>query len=214
VIRSGEEVPIVRMGAVVLMLLMPLVGCGSDADSNSDASNALTAEQEALVEELQELATDDEEALAEGLEQAAERSSAASGAAVAIDLAPCDLVTTTEIETITGFAVELVSDVPPIDCRFDLVADSDLYVVTAVDDAEGRLGGPAAIFLRHEDEGSESPFEPVENLGERALYAGRGLSVDAGGGRYFFIGVGGQYLDLAEPRDQLIALAESALARL
>ncbi len=197
-----------------LALLMPMTACGSDADSDSDASNALTAEQEALVEELQELATDDEEVSGEGLEEAAERSSAAAGAAVAIDLSPCDLVTATEIETVTGFVVEQVSDMPPIDCRFDLEADSDLYVVTAVDDAEGRLGGPAAIFLRHEDEGSESPFEPVEDVGERALYAGRGLSVDAGGGRYFFIGVGGQYLELAEPRDQLIALAASALTRI
>ena len=203
-----------RVIAVVLMLLAPLAACGSDGESGSGASNALTAEQEALVEELREFATDDEEALAEGLEEAAERSSAAAGAAVAIDLAPCDLVTATEIETVTGFTVELVSDVPPIDCRFDLVADSDLYVLTTVDDAEGRLGGPAAVFLRHDDEGVESPFEPVENVGERALYAGRGLSVDAGGGRYFFIGVGGQYLELAEPRDELIALAESALARI
>ena len=203
-----------RVVAVVLMLLMPLAACGNDTAPDSDASNELTAEQEALVEELQELVTDDDEAAAEGLEQAAERSAAAAGAAVAIDLSPCDLVTTTEIESVTGFVVELVSDVPPIDCRFDLSTDSDLYVVTAIDDAEGRLGGPAAIFLRHEDEGSESPFEPVENVGERALYAGRGLSVDAGGGRYFFIGIGGQYLELAEPRDQLIALAESALARI
>lgn len=202
-----------RVVAVVLILLMPLAACGSDAAPDSDASNELTDEQEALVEELQEVVTDDDEALAEGLEQAAERSSAAAGAAVAIDLSPCDLVTTAEIESVTGFVVELVSDVPPIDCRFDLATDSDLYVVTAIDDAEGRLGGPAAIFVRHEDEGSESPFEPVENVGERALYAGRGLSVDAGGGRYFFIGIGGQYLELAEPRDQLIALAESALAR-
>ena len=200
-----------RVAAVALMVLLPLAACGSDADS--DASNALTAEQEALVDELQELATDDEEALDEGLEQAAERSSAAAGAAVAIDLSPCDLVTVTEIETVTGFAVDQVSDALPIDCRFDLVADSDLYIVTAIDDAQGRLGGPAAIFQRHEDEGSESPFEPVENVGERALYAGRGLSVDAGGGRYFFIGVGGQYVELAEPRELLIALAESALAR-
>lgn len=202
-----------RTVAVVLMLLTPLAACGSGAGSDSTSSDALTAEQEALVEELQELATDDEDAFDEGLEDAAERSSAAAGAAVAIDLSPCDLVTTAEIENVTGFAVDQVSDTPPIDCRFDLVADSDLYILTTVDDAEGRLGGPAAVFLRHEDEGDESPFEPVEDVGERALYAGRGLSVDAGDGRYFFIGVGGQYLELAEPRDQLIALAQSALAR-
>ncbi len=202
-----------RVIAVVLMLLLPLAACGSDADSDSDALDGLTAEEETLVEELQELVTDDE-AAAEELEQAAERSSAAAGAAVAIDLPPCDLVTATEIETITGFAVDQVSDAPPIDCRFDLVADSDLYIVTTIDDAQGRLGGPAAVFQRHDDEGSDSPFEPVENVGERALYAGRGLSVDAGGGRYFFIGVGGQYLELAEPRDQLTALAELALARI
>ena len=202
-----------RVIAVVLMLLTPLAACGSDADSDSNDPDALTAEQEALVEELQEVATDDEDAFEEGLEEAADRSAAAAGAAVPIDLSPCDLVTAAEIETVTGFAVEQVSDAPPIDCRFDLVADSDLYIVTAVDDAEGRLGGPAATFLRHEDEGTESPFEPVENVGERALYAGRGLSVDAGGGGYFFIGVGGQYLELADPRDQLIILAQSALAR-
>ena len=44
-----------RVIAVVLMLLMPLAACGSDTASDSDASNELTAEQEALVEELQEL---------------------------------------------------------------------------------------------------------------------------------------------------------------
>ena len=200
-----------RAVAVVLLLLTPLAACGSGDESHS--MDALTAEQEAVVDELQELVTDDENAFEEGLEEAADRSSASSGAAVAIDLPPCDLVTTAEIETVSGFAVEQVTDTPPIDCRFDLVADSDLYIVTAIDDAEGRLGGPAAIFLRHEDEGSESPFEPVEQVGERALYAGRGLAVDAGGGRYFFIGVGGQYLELADPRDQLITLAQAALAR-
>ena len=200
-----------RAVAVVLLLLTPLAACGSGDES--DSMDALTAEQEAVVDELQELVTDDENAFEEGLEEAADRSSAAAGAAVAIDLPPCDLVTTAEIETVTGFAVEQVTDTPPIDCRFDLVADSDLYIVTAIDDAEGRLGGPAAIFLRHEDEGSESPFEPVEQVGERALYAGRGLAVDAGGGRYFFIGVGGQYLELADPRDQLTTLAQAALAR-
>ena len=200
-----------RAVAVVLLLLTPLAACGGGDES--DSMDALTAEQEAVVDELQELVTDDEDAFEEGLEEAADRSSAAAGAAVAIDLPPCDLVTTAEIETVTGFAVEQVTDTPPIDCRFDLVADSDLYIVTAIDDAEGRLGGPAAIFLRHEDEGSESPFEPVEQVGERALYAGRGLAVDAGGGRYFFIGVGGQYLELADPRDQLITLAQAALAR-
>lgn len=201
-----------RVISIVLMLLAPLAACGSDADPAD--SDSLTAEQNALVEELQELATDDDRALEEELEQAADRASMAADAAVAVDLAPCDLVTVAEIETVTGFTVAAVTDTPPIDCRFDLVADSDLYVVATVDDAQGRLGGPAAIFLRHEDEGSESPFEPVENVGERALYAGRGLSVDAGGGRYFFIGIGGQYLELAEPREQLIALAESALTRI
>ena len=200
-----------RAVAVVLLLLTPLAACGSGDES--DSMDALTAEQEAVVDELQELVTDDEDAFEEGLEEAADRSSAAAGAAVAIDLSPCDLVTTAEIETVTGFAVEQVTDTPPIDCRFDLVADSDLYIVAASDDAEGRLGGPAAIFLRHEDEGSESPFEPVAQVGERALYAGRGLAVDAGGGRYFFVGVGGQYLELADPRDQLITLAQAALAR-
>ena len=190
-----------RIVAGILTVGMLVAACGSDPDSESDTSTGLTEEEEVLVEELQELATDDEAALDEGLEQAAERSESAAGAAVAIDLSPCDLVTAEEIEAITGFAVELMSEEPPIDCRFDLVADSDLYVVTAVDDGQGRLGGPAAIFLRHQDESSESPFEPIENVGERALYAGRGLSVDAGGGRYFFIGVGGQYLELAEPLD-------------
>jgi hypothetical protein len=204
----------VRIVAGILVGLVLFTSCGSDADSESDTSSVLTEEDQALVEELRELATDDEEALDEGLERAAERSGDAADAAVAIDVSPCDLVTTDEVEAITGFAVEVVTDEPPMGCRFDLVADSDLYILITVDDGQGRLGGPAAVFLRDQDEGSESPFEPIENVGERALYAGRGLSVDAGDGRYFFIGVGGQYLELAEPLDQVIALAELGLARL
>ena len=54
-----------RVVVVVLMLLTPLAACGSDADSDSNDPDALTAEQEALVEELQEVATDDEDALEE-----------------------------------------------------------------------------------------------------------------------------------------------------
>ena len=97
--HSGEEVPIVRVVAVVLLFLTPLTACGSGADSDSNSADGLTAEQEALVEELQELATDDEEAFEEGLEEAAERSSAAAVAAVAIDLSPCDLVTATNLKS-------------------------------------------------------------------------------------------------------------------
>ena len=201
----------VLTGMIVALVLV--VACGSD-DGESDTTVGLTPEDEATVEDLEDLLTDDEEVLEEGLELAAERSGEAADAAVAIDLSSCDLVTVDEIEAITGFAVELVTDEPPITCRFDLVADSDLYIVTSIDDGQGRLGGPAAVFVRDQDEGSESPFEPVDGVGERALYAGRGLSVDAGDGRYFFIGVGGQYLELAEPRDQMITLAEAALTRI
>lgn len=210
----------VRRLAVVLMVLAPLSACGSDTDSapdassGSDASSDLSEGDRAVVEDLTEVLADDPDFGNEQLEQAAELSADAVEAAVAIDLAPCDLVTAAEVEAITGYAVREVRAEGPITCVFDLDADSDLSLLTSVDDAQGRLGGPAAIFQWHTEEGADSPYEQIDDVGERAIYASRGLVVDAGDGRYFSVGVSGQYLEFTEALDEMIALADLALERI
>lgn len=135
---------------------------------------------------------------------------------VAVDEAPCDLLTAADVEAATGLRVVEVVDDPPISCVFDLGEDAGVDVFVSVDDGEGRLAGPAAVFAGYADLVADGAAEAVDGLGAGAYYSPdfRGLVVDAGGGRFFGVGVNGGFSELAEPRDVLVGLADVMLGRL
>jgi hypothetical protein len=84
------------------------------------------------------------------------------------------------------------------------------------EDGEGRMSGAAALFDGYRTLVAEGAAEDVPGLGIAAVYSPgfRGLAVDAGGGRYFAVVVGGGYQALEEPKAELVAVAEAALAGL
>lgn len=137
-------------------------------------------------------------------------------AATALDLSPCDLLTPDEVFAATGLAVEEMREEPPIACVFDLGAEAGVDVYVTVEDGQGRLGGPAAVFEAYTALVEEGEAEAVTGLGQGAVYAPgfRGLAVDAGGGRFFGLGINGGFQQLQDPRDALISLAATALQRL
>lgn len=136
--------------------------------------------------------------------------------AVAVRVAPCDLLTAADVEAATGFTVVDVIDDPPLACLFDLGEDAGVDVFVTADDGEGRIVGPAAVFESYAELVAAGDAEAIDGLGETAYFSQefRGLVVHAGGGRYVGVGVNGGFTELAEPGDVLIALAEVALDRL
>jgi hypothetical protein len=62
---------------------------------------------------------------------------------------------------------------------------------------------------------ADGEAEFIDEVGEQALCCPfRAIAVDAGGGRFIAVSVGGGYTELAEPRDVLVSLARAALGRL
>jgi hypothetical protein len=141
---------------------------------------------------------------------------AAPAGVVAVEVPPCDLLTTDEVAGATGFEVEGITEDGPITCVFDLGAEVGVDLFVGADDGQGRLGGPAALFEGYTAMIADGEAEAITGLGERAVYAPvfRGLAIDAGGGRYISLGISGGYQRLQEPRDALITLATAALSRL
>ena len=135
---------------------------------------------------------------------------------VPIEVAACDLITADEVTAATGLAVVEIRDEPPIACIFDLGADAGVDIFVSVDDGQGRITGPAAVFENYQALVADGEAEPIPGLGEAALYAAefRGLAVNAGGGKFISLGVNGSFQQLQDPRDALVSLAESALGRL
>lgn len=135
---------------------------------------------------------------------------------VAVDAAPCDLLTAVDVEAATGLAVFDVVDDAPLSCTFDLGENAGVDVFIVVEDGEGRLAGPAAVFTGYAELAAEGAAEAVEGLGAGAYYAPdfRGLVMNAGGGRFIGLGVNGGHAELAEPRDMLVDLAQVVLSRL
>jgi hypothetical protein len=78
------------------------------------------------------------------------------------------------------------------------------------------MAGAAAIFDDYGERASSGGTEQIPGLGSSAYFDGgfQAVAVDAGGGRYFVVGVNGTFGGLSDPRDTLIALADLALARL
>jgi len=131
----------------------------------------------------------------------------------AMDVAPCELVTSDDVAAATGLAVVGEDDAAlgPDSCVFDVGVSADVFV--AVDDGGGSSTGPAALFAAYVAGSAES----ISGLGEAAVYSStyRTLVVDAGGGRYFAVGLSGGYPDeLSADREILIALAAAAVGRI
>ncbi|MBM3696126.1 MAG: DUF3558 domain-containing protein [Actinobacteria bacterium] len=129
---------------------------------------------------------------------------------------PCDLLSPEEVASATGLEVAEVQPDPPLYCIFDFGPDAGVSLFVAVDDGQGRLAGPEAVFAAYLELLDEGEAEEIDGLGEAALYAPdfRGLAVDAGGGRLIALGVNGGRRSLADPRDALVKLAATALERL
>ena len=140
---------------------------------------------------------------------------ATTAGVVPIEVPPCDLLTAAEVSAATGFEVEAVIEEPPITCVFDLGSAAGVDVFVSIDDGQGRLAGPAAVFEAYAT-ADNAEAEVVGGLGEGAFYEPgyRGLAVDAGGGRFIGLGVNGGFQQLEDPRDALVELASLALGRL
>lgn len=135
---------------------------------------------------------------------------------VAIEVPPCDLVTSEEVAAATGLNVGAGSDQPPISCVFLIGDDTGVDIYLNADDGEGRGIGPAAVFEAYKEMVAGGSGEAVTGLGEAAFYSQgfRTLVVDAGGGRFIAVGVNGGYQELDSPRDALVSIATTALGRL
>lgn len=142
-------------------------------------------------------------------------SSTTSGAVVPFGVEPCDLLTPGEVADATGSAVVAVAEDPPVSCVYDLDGiTADLFV--AVDDAQGRMAGAAFLFAGYRDGVEAGEAEVIDGLGSAAVFSPgfRTLAVDAGGGRFFAVGVSGGYDGLDDPRPVLTDLAATVLGRL
>ncbi len=137
-------------------------------------------------------------------------------AVVPIGIAPCDVVTTEEVEAATSLVVESVSEESSGSCLFDFGTDVGVAVFVTLDDGSGSSMGPANVFAGYAERVSEGAAERIADVGADAVYSSsfRGLAVDVGDGRFFAVGVNGGYSELSDPRDSLIAIAVSVLDRL
>ncbi|MEZ5115197.1 MAG: hypothetical protein R2737_02910 [Candidatus Nanopelagicales bacterium] len=131
---------------------------------------------------------------------------------VAWDVDPCSLVTAAEVEAATGETVTGTAEQPPITCLYTL---DGVDVFVSVEDGEGRMGGPAAVYEGYLGWLPTGEAVEVEGVGESALYAPsvRGLAVHVGDGRYLAVGVNGGFSVLAEPQQALVEVANAAVGR-
>jgi len=185
-----------RAMAVVIVLLMVSAGCGGGgtAESTGAAETVASTSPASTAPAATEPEGDD---------------------VVPITTPPCDLLTAEEVEAATGLPVEEVSDEPPIACDFDLGAEAGVHIQVIIEDGAGRLGGAANLLREYLLLVDQGEAELVDGVGEQAVCCPfRTIAVDAGGGRFFAVGVGGGYAELAEPLEVLISLARSVLGRL
>ena len=142
--------------------------------------------------------------------------SAPADGVVPLDRDPCDLVTADEVAAAVGAGVAPGRADPPLGCVFDLQDVPQVHIAVIIEDGAGRLGGAASIFEGYRALVADGDAEDVPAIGIAAVYAPgfRGLAVDAGGGRYFAVAVGGGYQALEQPKEALIALARAVMAGL
>lgn len=136
----------------------------------------------------------------------------AAGDVVPLEAAPCDLLTADDVSGATGLTAAAGREDGPVTCMYDIGTDTGVSVFVAIEDGQGRFSGGASLYAAYVDEGDEV----ITGVGDSAVYASgfRTIAVDAGGGRFFAVGVNGGYSELDQPRDVLIELAKTALANL
>jgi hypothetical protein len=187
-------IAIMRKFVVICGFIVLAGGCGGD-DATSDPPSAAVAD------------TDPEPAAPSD-----------SDSVVAIELAPCDLVTSEDVAAVTGLTAVTTGADPvlgPNGCVFDVGLSADVFV--SIDDGQGRMTSPAAMFGFYMDDVSDGAAQLIPELGSPAVYSSgfRALAVDAADGRFFAVGLSGGYPDeFAEPREILVTLAAAALERL
>lgn len=141
---------------------------------------------------------------------------AAPSEPVAIDLPACDALTTEQVEAATALSVVDTAEDGPATCVYDLGDDVGVDVFVSLEDGSGSFRSPSTVFAGYADELVGGGAERVSGVGADALYSPslRAIAVDAGGGRYFVVGVNGGFTELEDPRDALVTLAGSVLEQL
>lgn len=141
---------------------------------------------------------------------------APSGEVVAITAEPCSLLTAEEVAAATGLAVTDAIPDSSTTCVFDLGAEAGVDIFITVDDGAGRMTSPSAVYADYAARVGDGSAVAIDGVGAGAFYDSgfRAIAVDAGGGRFFVVGVNGGYQALEQPRDALISLAENAVVRL
>ncbi|MCB2223177.1 MAG: DUF3558 domain-containing protein [Actinobacteria bacterium] len=134
---------------------------------------------------------------------------------VPFDGEPCSLLSAEQVAQATGYPVTGVRDEPPVSCVFDLATGGNVFVFVSVDDGMGRFGGAANLYEQYLLLAGDGETETVDGIGEGAVCCPfRTLAFDAGEGRFFAVGVAGTFNALAEPLEELKALAAAMLAGL
>ena len=160
-----------RTIAGLMVMLAVMTACGGSSDTGGDSPEA----------EPDAVAT-----------TSASASASETAEVVAMDIAPCDLLTADEVAAATGLAVEEVRDEPPIDCVYDLGADAGVDVYVTIEDGQGRLAAPANLLEEYLLLVADGEAEVVTGVGEQAVCCPfRAIAVDAGGGRFIAVSVGG-----------------------
>lgn len=180
----------------MVLLMVVLAGCGGGGTAVTDTAPESTAASSTAASETTTTTVE-------------------AGGIVPLEVPPCDLLTAEEVEAATGLLVEEVRDEPPISCVFDLASEAGEYIEVIIEDGQGRFGGAANLLSEYLLLVEDGEAEVVGDVGEQAVCCPfRAIAVDAGGGRFFAVAVGGGYGALAEPLEVLVTLAGSVLGRL
>lgn len=188
----------IRSIVVTLLLAAPLVACGTadTADTVDDASStSAPTTAPTPTGGIPSTSADSTERMV-----------------VPLDVAPCSLLTADEVGMATGLPAAAGVEDGPISCSFELTGTT-VSVFVSVEDGEGRIAGGASLHEAYSSGGGEV----VDGLGESAVYSSafRAIAVDAGGGRFYAVGLNGGYPpELDDPKDVLVGLATLALARI
>ncbi len=141
---------------------------------------------------------------------------AAEGGVTAVEGSPCDLLTTDEVSSATGFTVVSATESPPASCIYDLGDEAGVDIFVDVERGEGGVFAPSALLDAYQELVPAGDAEMVPGLGSRAVYAAgyRAIAVGDSEGHFIVIGVNGGYQALSEPADSLVQMARQALGRL